>query len=92
MPENQNHIVVTDINNILNLESCYGYWQAYLFNKDKEQYEPAYNEFIYYKGKFFDNLESKPWSKDAYEQVRLMSNFFNRNDEPICIFRHERSL
>ena len=86
------HLVMTDINNIPNLENCYGYWQAYLFNKETEMYDPIYNEFIFYKGRFFDNLESKPWDEDAVNKVRLLSNYFNRNNEPICIFRRERKL
>lgn len=89
---NTRHLVVTDINNILNLENCYGYWQTYLFNTQTEEYEPIYSEFIFYKGKFFDNLESKPWDQDAINNVRLTSNYFNRDNEPICIFRLERIL
>ena len=95
MPEESNkdeQLIVIDINNILDIKVCYGYWQTYLFNTIKEEYEPIYNQFIFYKGKFFDNLESKPWTKEAIEQVRLLSNYFNRNNEPICIFRHEKSL
>ena len=86
------HLVMTDINNIPDVESCYGYWQTYMFNKEKEEYEPIYNQFIFYKGHFFDNLESKPWTDDAIEKVRLLSNYMNRENEPICIFRHEKEL
>ena len=90
--EKKQQLVMTDINNILDLESCYGYWQTYIFNLETEEYEPIYNQFIFYKGKFFDNLESRPWNDEAIQQVRLMSNYFNRNNEPICIFRHEKAL
>lgn len=86
------HLVMTDIKNILDLDTCYGYWQTYLFDSTIEEYRPIYNEFIFYKGKFFDNLESKPWNEESYEKVRMLSKYFNRNNEPICIFRHEREL
>ena len=92
MDENKKHLVMTDIKNILDLDVCYGYWQTYLFNEQKEQYEPIYGEFIFYKGKFFNNLESKPWAEESYEKVRMLSKYFNRNNEPICIFRKERDL
>lgn len=92
MTEDKKHLVVTDINNILDLESSYGYWQTYQFNFEKEEYEPVYKEFIFYKGKFFDDLESKPWTQEAIDNVRLLSMYFNRNNEPICIFRLERNL
>lgn len=92
MTEDKKHLVVTDINNILDLESSYGYWQTYQFNLEKEEYEPVYKEFIFYKGKFFDDLESKPWTQEAIDNVRLLSMYFNRNNEPICIFRLERNL
>lgn len=91
MPE-EKHLVVTDINNILNLDTCWGYWQTYMFDKDVEEYKPIYSEFIFYKGKFFDNLESKPWDEESIEKVRMLSKYFNRNNEPICIFRRERDI
>ncbi len=86
------HLVMTDIKNITDLDVCYGYWQTYLFNETTEEYEPIYSEFIFYKGKFFDNLESKPWNDESYQKVRLLSKYFNREGKPICIFRHERPL
>lgn len=88
----EQYIVLTNISNILDLSSNYGYWQTYLFNKETEEYEPIYDRFIFYKGKFFDNLESKPWSEDAIEQVKLLCNYMNRNNEPICIFRLEKKF
>ena len=93
MENNDNkYKIVTDIRDIENTEECYGYWHTYLFNDSTEEYEPIYDEFIFYKGKFFDNLESKPWNDESYQKVRMLSNYFNRNNEPKCIFRRERDL
>ena len=90
--KNSEHYVLTDIKDILNIEMYYGYWRTYLFNEISENYDPIYDEFIFYKGKFFDSLESKPWSDEQIEQVQLLSNYFNRNGTPICVFKFERSL
>lgn len=92
MPDDKEHLITTDISNISDKDICYGYWRAYLFNEVTEEYEPIYNEFIFYKGKFFDNLDSKPWDNESYQKVRMLSSYFNKDGEPICIFRHERSL
>jgi len=88
----EKHIVVTDINNIINDETNYGYWQTYLFNFEIEDYEPIYNEFIYYKGKFFKDLSSKPWAEEEINNISLMSSMFNKDGNPICIFRKERDI
>lgn len=86
------HYVFTDINAILDLEMYYGYWQTFLFNDITEEYDPIYSQFIFYKGKFFDNIGSKPWDNEQVEQVRLLSNYFNRDGNPVCVFRFEHSL
>lgn len=91
MPE-EKHIVVSDINNIVDDESNYGYWQTYLFDFEVEDYEPVYNMFIYYKGKFFTDLSSKPWTDEEIHNISLMSTLFNKEGNPICIFRKEKNI
>lgn len=90
--EKKEHILIYDLSLMPNIDVCYGYWQAYLFNFETEQYEPINNEFIFYKGKFFDDLSSKPWTDEDVENVRLMANYFNDKGAPVCVFRHERDL
>ena len=87
-----NHFLFTDIAFILNTEMYYGYWQTYLFNNVESDYEPIYEPFIFYKGKFFNDLESKPWNKKQIDEVRLLTNYFNRDGNPVCVFRFERPL
>ena len=86
------HYVIKDIALISNDERFYGYWQAYLFDEFIDSYDKVYNPFIFYKGKFFDNLESKPWTKENINAVRLLANYFNKSGDPICVFRFEKPL
>lgn len=92
MSKTRKPFFVEDIKVLLDIETNYGYWRMYLFNDITKEYEPMYNEFIFYKGKFFDDLESKPWNDETIEQLRLMSKYFNRNNEPRCVFKQEREL
>lgn len=93
MDNNIEHIVITSLDSLLSNkdnEVCYGYWQTYLISNKTDDYEPVFDQFIFYKGKFFDKNFNQ-WSNDDIEQVKLLSNNFNK-DKPLCVFRYERPL
>ena len=90
--EEIDHFVIIDIDKIYDLEMNYGHWQMYLFSKEREIYVPTGDYFIFYKGRFFKDLKSKPMSSEEIEKIKLLTNIYNKGGHPICVFRKERNI
>lgn len=86
------HLIIIDPLKMPNVDIYYGHWQMYLFSKSEDEYIPSGNYFIYYKGRFFSDLKSKPMTSDEVQKIQLIANIYNKAGHPICVFRKERNI
>ncbi len=91
-PEEVEHLIIIDPKNMPDIDMYYGHWQMYLFNKSEDEYMPTDDYFIFYKGRFFNDMKSKPMTENEVEKIQLIANIYNKGGYPICVFRKEKNI
>ena len=69
-----------------------GWWQVYVTDEDKDDYEPLGNRILFLNGKFYDKSSKEPWKEEEVIDIGNMMNLYNKDGYPYTVIKLEDEI